>query len=158
MYDKVISVLKDCEQNNPHHDKAVLMHTLNIVALLSDYGADADLIKAGYLHDIGKPLVKQCVNGTDIFHDHSNAGVEYIKANFDVNDNVLNLVKYHDTTFDKSKTIFRYIRKFGIKFMQDLFLLRYCDILSQSKHHRYEKLNQFVKSMKMFVDCIKKVA
>ena len=44
---------------NKHHEFDVYNHTLNYVRHLKKMTADSEMIVAGYLHDIGKPVVKK---------------------------------------------------------------------------------------------------
>ena len=72
------SILKGYDQNNPHHDRDLLAHTLGVLdgirALQLPYGDAFPLSVAALLHDIGKPETAQLKQGRTVFYGHSLAG------------------------------------------------------------------------------------
>jgi poly(A) polymerase len=75
-----LAVLAGVEQRDLYHHKDVFEHTMKVVDNLSGVTDDLRLRFAGLVHDIGKPRVKQFVEGTGwTFHGHEQVGVRMLK-------------------------------------------------------------------------------
>ncbi len=75
-----IAVLAGVEQRDLYHHKDVFEHTMKVVDNLAEVTDDLKLRFTGLVHDIGKPRVKQFVEGTGwTFHGHEQAGVHMLK-------------------------------------------------------------------------------
>ena len=55
-YNALLSELRKIDHHNPHHTETIGAHCENAAALLRKTGASKDLVLAGLLHDIGKPI------------------------------------------------------------------------------------------------------
>jgi poly(A) polymerase len=75
-----LAVLAGIEQRDLYHHKDVFDHTMKVVDNLAGVTDNLKLRFAGLVHDIGKPRVKQFVEGTGwTFHGHEQAGVHMLK-------------------------------------------------------------------------------
>lgn len=75
-----LAVLAGVEQRDLYHHKDVFEHTMKVVDNLAAVTDDLKLRFAGLVHDIGKPRVKQFVEGTGwTFHGHEQVGVRMLR-------------------------------------------------------------------------------
>ncbi len=131
--------LKGCSQNHERHVYDVWGHT---VATVDAIKPEAHLRFAMLLHDSGKPHVKSTdENGVDHFYSHAKTSkkiadgiLSRLKTSNKFRNTVCNLVEHHDFLPDKisRKTHKKYIAKFGIETVRDLFDIREADIRGQN--------------------------
>lgn len=75
-----LALLVGVEQRDWYHHKDVFEHTMKVVDNLAENTDDLKLRFTGLVHDIGKPRVKQFVEGTGwTFHGHEQVGVRMLK-------------------------------------------------------------------------------
>ncbi len=123
-----------CEQRCDFHDKDVWEHT---VCTVESIKADTDLRLAALLHDCGKPYCKTTdANGIDHFYGHAGISREIgekillrMKASNKMREHICMLTEYHDFQPHKisKRTYLKYIGKFGIETVRDLFEVRRAD-------------------------------
>ncbi len=158
LYDDVFSLfipeLKDMirfEQNNPYHAYDVFDHTIHAV----EHCESNDLIVrlAVFFHDFGKPHSYQ--DGEDGYRhfkghgrvsaDITNAIMKRLRFDNETRNNVVELVYYHDATFEVGKKyVKRWLNKIGEKQFRRLLEVRKADIKGQKpdyKPERIEKVN-----------------
>lgn len=162
-FDKMIAT----EQNHPHHQYNVGIHTLKVIEHVHEQVKELELDKktlsllswTALLHDIGKPDTKTVdEEGIDHFYFHVPKSREMAKAilkrlrwdNHTI-DSICRLVQYHDVNFSKKKgKMRRLMNEIGVEYMPNLFLIMKADILSQSMYMREEKLQDLQKAKKLF--------
>lgn len=138
---KVIPELKaavDFEQNNPYHDYTVFGHTMK--ALSRCESNDLTVRLAVLLHDIGKPSCYQDdTDGHRHFKGHGKVSSEIaenilrrLKFDNETVANVIELIKYHDSTFEvRKKHIRRWLNKIGETQFRRLLAVRIADVKGQ---------------------------
>lgn len=141
--------MNNCTQNHERHIYDVWGHTVKAVESIPP---DPALRFAMLLHDSGKPHCKTTdENGIDHFYSHGKISrkiayetLSRLKTSNKFRDEVCNLVEYHDFLPDKisKKTYKRYIAKLGFETVENLFLIREADILSQNPEFHAESLSE----------------
>ena len=137
------------KQNNPYHCYPVYAHILTVLKEC----VDADIITklAAFFHDIGKPHCYQDDdNGIRHFKGHGKVSAEMtddimrrLKFDNDTREKVVQLVYYHDATFEVGKKyVRRWLNKIGIDQFKRLLVLRRADIMGQSETHREERIQK----------------
>lgn len=137
------------KQNNPYHCYPVYAHILTVLKEC----VDADIITklAAFFHDIGKPHCYQDDdNGIRHFKRHGKVSAEMtddimrrLKFDNDTREKVVQLVYYHDATFEVGKKyVRRWLNKIGIDQFKRLLVLRRADIMGQSELNRDERLQK----------------
>ncbi len=151
------------DQNNPWHIYDVWEHTL--IAL--QFSPTDDLITnfAILFHDIGKPHCKT-VDDDGIYHfkghgeissDITNAVLRRLKFTNENREQIIELIKYHDATFEESnKSIKKWLNKIGEEQLRRLLILRRCDILAQSDKERESRLRKISNLENMLDDVLAK--
>ena len=128
----------DISQARPgrHHTADVFTH--NLLSLKFCPSKDPIVRFATLLHDIGKPTVRsEDKEGLVIFHNHEVAGAKLAKdicerlrlSNKD-KDKIVTLIRWHMFSVNENQTdaaIRRFIRKIGVKNVQDMMDLRVGD-------------------------------
>ena len=137
------------KQNNPYHCYPVYAHILTVLKEC----VDADIITklAAFFHDIGKPHCYQDDdNGIRHFKGHGKVSAEMtddimrrLKFDNDTREKVVQLVYYHDATFEVGKKyVRRWLNKIGIDQFKRLLVLRRADIMGQTKYYREERIQK----------------
>ena len=137
------------KQNNPYHCYPVYAHILTVLKEC----VDADIITklAAFFHDIGKPHCYQDdKNGIRHFKGHGKISADMTdvimrRLKFDNNtrDKVVQLVYYHDASFEVGKKyVRRWLNKIGVDQFKRLLVLRRADIMGQSKYYREERIQK----------------
>lgn len=141
-----------CEQQNPHHIYTVGVHTEKVVEYCLEHGADDELVRAAWLHDIGKMKVKKMVSETRaIFTGHAAVSAEIAKKIGESN-YVINLIYWHDAAMmmDMGQPVpFEDLASFGRAWCKDLALLMEADQLAQ---HPTFKMEQKQHTRMIFVE------
>lgn len=129
-----LMIMKDFEQNNPHHNLDLMKHTERTM-----HNVDGVEIKlAAMFHDAGKPSCKDYANDT-IAHYYGHAKVSAdiarafllrMKASADEIKHVLPLVKLHDMQLT-DKAFKRVAAKYSPEIAKDLIKLQLADKLAQ---------------------------
>ena len=128
----------DFPQKNPHHDYDVFGHTVHAVENCDS--DDLTVRLAVFFHDFGKPYSYQ--DGEDgIRHFKGHGGVsadmtdvimKRLKFDNETRNNVVQLVYYHDATFEVGKKyVKRWLNKLGEKQFRRLLDVRRADIKGQ---------------------------
>ncbi len=153
-----IPELKDMigfEQNNPYHAYDVFDHTIHAVEHCESN--DLTVRLAVFFHDFGKPHSYQ--NGEDGYRhfkghgrvsaDITNAIMKRLRFDNETRNNVVELVYYHDATFEVGKKyVKRWLNKIGEKQFRRLLEVRKADIKGQKPDYeseRIEKVNNIEK-------------
>lgn len=142
----IIPEIKECngfDQQNIHHDKDVLQHTLAVVELVE---ATPELRISAFLHDIGKPL---CFSVDDNGQGHF---ILHHRISADISKNILKRLKFDNKTIDKvsglvynhmrrcedfkRSAVKRFINKVGIDNLDDLFKLQIADVKGCAEEYR----------------------
>lgn len=154
--------MNGCTQNHERHIYDVWGHTVAAVAVITPEPA---LRFAMLFHDSGKPHCKTTnKNGTDHFYSHGKTSkkiafeiLSRLKTSNKFRDVVCSLVEYHDFLPDKisKKTYKKYIAKFGIDTVENLFLIREADVLAQNPEFHKESLEQNEIGKKILNEIIK---
>ena len=148
----------DFPQKNPHHDYDVFGHTVHAVENCDS--DDLTVRLAVFFHDFGKPYSYQ--DGEDgIRHFKGHGGVsadmtdvimKRLKFDNETRNNVVQLVYYHDATFEVGKKyVKRWLNKLGEKQFRRLLDVRRADIKGQKavcstdKKDKIEKLDAIEK-------------
>lgn len=131
---------KNFAQNNPYHIYDVLNHTF--VALRALEKEDDIITKLAVLfHDIGKPhCYQEDKDGIGHFYGHAKVSAEMtdkimrdLKFDNKTRESVVELIKYHDTTFVESKAaVNRWLNKIGQEQFRRLLRIHLADIFGQS--------------------------
>lgn len=136
----ILPELKGCvgfNQHNPHHDKDVFNHILDVVDNTEN---DLILRLSALFHDIGKPETFSLdINGVGHFYKHDTKSAEITKKvmkrlkydNKSIN-RVANLVKEHMSTYDElsDRSLKRLINRVGVDNIYNLFKLQIADAKS----------------------------
>lgn len=137
------------KQNNPYHCYPVYAHILTVLKEC----VDADIITklAAFFHDIGKPHCYQDDNnGIRHFKGHGKVSADMtdvimrrLKFDNDTREKVVQLVCYHDASFEVGKEyVRRWLNKIGVEQFKRLLVLRRADIMGQSKYYREERIQK----------------
>lgn len=136
-------------QNNPYHKYSVYGHS--IVVLQECESSDIITKLAAFFHDIGKPHCYQDdKNGIRHFKGHGKVSADMadvimrrLKFDNDTRKKVVQLVYYHDASFEVGKKyVRRWLNKIGVDQFKRLLVLRRADIMGQSKHYREERIQK----------------
>jgi tRNA nucleotidyltransferase (CCA-adding enzyme) len=127
------------EQNNPHHIYNVWEHTVKALGA-SEKGQVMRL--AMLFHDSGKPARKTTdENGIDNFHGHPEVSCDIartvlnrLRCDNQTKDDVLFLVRYHDTRFSpKDNRVRKFIADVGEERFRELMKAKRADMAAQSR-------------------------
>lgn len=128
----------DFPQNNPYHDFDVFGHTVHAV---KNCNSDDLIVRlAVFFHDFGKPHSYQDGDdGIRHFKGHGRVSADMtdiimkrLKFDNDTRNNVVQLVYYHDATFEVGKKyVKRWLNKLGEKQFRRLLNVRRSDIKGQ---------------------------
>lgn len=148
----------DFPQKNPHHDYDVFGHTVHAV---ENCNSDDLTVKlAVFFHDFGKPYSYQDgEDGIRHFKGHGRVSADMtdvimkrLKFDNETRNNVVQLVYYHDATFEVGKKyVKRWLNKLGEKQFRRLLDVRRADIKGQKavcstdKKDKIEKLDAIEK-------------
>lgn len=137
------------KQNNPYHCYPVYAHILTVLKECTDTDIITKL--AAFFHDIGKPHCYQDdENGIRHFKGHGKVSADMtdaimrrLKFDNDTREKVVQLVYYHDATFEVGKKyVRRWLNKIGVDQFKRLLVLRRADIMGQSELSRDERLQK----------------
>ena len=138
-----ISPMIGFEQHNPHHDKDVWAHTIQVVASTP---ADPVLRWTALLHDIGKPhCFSLADDGVGHFYGHAEKSTELTKCILDrlrfdnaSKDRISTLVRYHDLPIAaEKKPVKRLMSKLGADTVRQLIEVHKADTKGQSDICQY---------------------
>lgn len=145
-----------CQQNTVWHDSNVLHHTCKAISYLRPF--DEDLAYVLLFHDLGKPQTKTTKDGQDHFYAHPRYSAQIASRIMKTlrfrklsSRRILDLVYYHDADLSlRLKTIhfFRVELGWSDEKMQDLFTIRYCDLMAHSA--KGQKSYAQVEAFKLF--------
>ena len=148
----------DFPQKNPHHDYDVFGHTVHAVENCNS--DDLTVRLAVFFHDFGKPHSYQDgEDGIRHFKGHGRVSADMtdvimkrLKFDNETRNNVIQLVYYHDATFEVGKKyVKRWLNKLGEKQFHRLLDVRRADIKGQKavcstdKKDKIEKLDAIEK-------------
>ena len=137
------------EQNNPYHRYPVYEHILTVLKECTNTDIITKL--TAFFHDIGKPHCYQDdENGIRHFKGHGKVSADMtdgimrrLKFDNDTREKVVQLVYYHDATFEVGKKyVRRWLNRIGIDQFKRLLALRRADIMGQSELNRDERLQK----------------
>lgn len=168
-YNKIISQfipevvpMVSFDQNNPYHYLDVFAHSCQVLTICRLYNADLITKLAAFFHDIGKPHCYQDdENGIRHFKGHGKVGADMtdaimrsLKFDNDTREKVVQLIYYHDATFEVDKKyVRRWLNKIGVNQFKRLLMLRRADIMGQSKYYREERIQK----LDAVKDCLEEV-
>lgn len=157
-YNKIISQfipevvpMVSFDQHNPYHYLDVFAHSCQVLTICRIYNADLITKLAAFFHDIGKPHCYQDdKNGIRHFKGHGKISADMtdvimrrLKFDNDTRDKVVQLVYYHDASFEVGKKyVRRWLNKIGVDQFKRLLVLRRADIMGQSETHREERIQK----------------
>lgn len=150
------------DQHNPYHYLDVFAHSCQVLTICRIYNADLITKLAAFFHDIGKPHCYQDDdNGIHHFKGRGKVSAEMtddimrrLKFDNDTREKVVQLVYYHDATFEVGKKyVRRWLNKIGIDQFKRLLVLRRADIMGQSKYYREERIQK----LDTVKDCLEEV-
>lgn len=139
----------DFSQNNPYHQFNVYDHTIH--AIQHCESSDLTTRLAVLFHDIGKPHCYQdSEDGKRHFKGHgrvsadmTNEIMKRLKFDNETRNNVVQLVYYHDATFEIGKKyIKRWLNKIGITQFRRLLDVRRADIKGQKSDYNKERIEK----------------
>lgn len=134
-------------QNNLHHSYDVFEHTIH--ALENCNSSDLTTKLAIFFHDFGKPSCFQDdEDGTRHFRGHGEVSAEItdnimkrLRFENKIREDVVQLVRYHDTTFEVSKKCMkRWLNKIGETQFRKLLEIREADVRGQSPNPAPERI------------------
>ena len=157
-YNKIISQfipevvpMVSFDQHNPYHYLDVFAHSCQVLTICRIYNADLITKLAAFFHDIGKPHCYQDdENGIRHFKGHGKVSADMtdvimrrLKFDNDTREKVVQLVYYHDASFEVGKKyVRRWLNKMGVDQFKRLLVLRRADIMGQSELNRDERLQK----------------
>lgn len=157
-YNKIISQfipevvpMVSFDQNNPYHYLDVFAHSCQVLTICRLYNADLITKLAAFFHDIGKPHCYQDdENGIRHFKGHGKSSADMtdaimrrLKFDNDTREKVVQLVFYHDATFELgNRYVRRWLNKIGVDQFKRLMVLRRADIIGQSEQYREERIQK----------------
>lgn len=139
------------KQNNPYHYLDVFAHSCQVLTICRLYNADLITKLAAFFHDIGKPRCYQDdEDGVRHFKGHGKVSADMtdsimrrLKFDNDTREKVVQLVYYHDASFEVGKKyVRRWLNKIGVNQFKRLLVLRRADIMGQSELNRDERLKK----------------
>lgn len=145
------------DQQNPHHDYDVYVHTLKAVSACP---AEPILRWAALLHDTGKPHTFTKDERGGHFYGHAAISKEIarralhaMKCDRKRLDRVLLLVEKHDLVMNGTeKQLKRIVRQIGEDAARELLLLHRADVSAQAACHRAERVEEADRLLKMLED------
>lgn len=149
-------------QNNPHHAYDVFEHTIH--ALENCDSSDLTTKLAIFFHDFGKPSCFQDdEDGTRHFRGHGEVSAEItdnimkrLRFENKIREDVVQLVRYHDTTFDVSKKcVKRWLNKIGETQFRKLLEIREADVRGQSPNPAPERIQKIRNVEKVLEEVLK---
>ncbi|WP_218641676.1 CCA tRNA nucleotidyltransferase [Paenibacillus odorifer] len=156
----ILPELEDCkgfDQHNPHHDKDVFGHILEV---LKNTPAILEVRLSALLHDIAKPVTFSLDdNGIGHFYTHEYVGaamaheiMRRLKFDNDTTEKVCTLVNEHMSKYDQFRTATakKLINRVGVDNIDNLFHLQIADIKGHVLPHNID----IVTNMKNAVDDI----
>lgn len=136
-------------QSNPYHDYDVYDHTVHSVEHCK---SDNLLVKlAVFFHDIGKPhSFQDGEDGIRHFKGHGKVSADItdnvmkrLKFDNETRNNVVELVYYHDATFEVGKKyVKRWLNKIGEEQFRRLLKVRKADILGQKQDYEQSRIDK----------------
>lgn len=152
-------MIKGYNQNNPHHDKDLLMHTLSVVRELQNSGADINLLIAGLFHDIGKLKTKIEKNGISHYYEHEQVSASMTKdiltklrfSKKDISE-ICDIIKYHELPQTTHKGFQKLLCETNNEIIEKVFKLRIADILAQSNYKIIEKFSMLLDKQKIYIE------
>lgn len=136
-------------QNNPYHSYDVFMHTVHA---LEKCESDDLIVKlAVFFHDFGKPHCYQDgEDGVRHFKGHGKVSAEItdtimkrLKFDNDTRNKVVELVYYHDATFEVGKKyVKRWLNKIGEEQFKRLLEVRKADIKGQKEDYEQSRIDK----------------
>lgn len=139
------------KQNNPYHYLDVFAHSCQVLTICRLYNADLITKLAAFFHDISKPRCYQDdEDGVRHFKGHGKVSADMtdsimrrLKFDNDTREKVVQLVYYHDASFEVGKKyVRRWLHKIGVEQFERLLVLRRADIMGQSQLKQDEKLEK----------------
>lgn len=138
------------DQNNPYHAYDVYNHTIKAI---ENCDSDDLIVRlAVFFHDFGKPHCYQDdpVYGIRHFKGHgklssdmTNEVMRHLRFDNDTRNKVVELVYYHDATFEVDKKhIRRWLNKIGEEQFRRLLEVRKADIKGQSPDYETERIQK----------------
>lgn len=168
-YNKIISQfipevapMVSFDQYNPYHYLDVFAHSCQVLTICRVYDTDLITKLAAFFHDIGKPHCYQDDDsGIRHFKGHGKVSAEMtdgimrrLKFDNDTREKVVQLVYYHDATFEVGKKyVRRWLNKIGVNQFKRLLMLRRADIMGQSKYYREGRIQK----LDAVKDCLEEV-
>ena len=150
-------------QNNPYHVYTVDFHSMIAYQMVQDNG-ELILRLATLFHDIGKPHCYQDgSNGIRHFKGHAKVSAEMTEQilrrlkfdNYTI-DNVVELIRYHDATFNVGgKYVKRWLNKIGKEQFKRLLELRKADIKAHNPRYIDDRLDK-IREIEMILENILK--
>lgn len=142
------------DQQNPHHDYDVYVHTLKAVSACP---AEPILRWAALLHDTGKPHTFTKDERGGHFYGHAAISKEIarralhaMKCDRKRLDRVLLLVEKHDLVMNGTeKQLKRIVRQIGEDAARELLLLHRADVSAQAACHRAERVEEADRLLQM---------
>lgn len=147
-----IPELKDMfefQQNNPYHDYDVYSHTVHSIEHCKSDNLVVRL--AVFFHDIGKPhSFQDGEDGIRHFKGHGKVSADItdnimkrLKFDNETRNNVVELVYYHDATFEVGKKyVRRWLNKIGEEQFRRLLKVRKADILGQKQDYEQSRIDK----------------
>ena len=139
------------DQNNPYHNLDVFAHSCKVLTVSKICDADVITKLAAFFHDIGKPYcyqedeygIRHFKGHGKVSADMTNGIMRRLKFDNDTREKVVQLIYYHDASFDVGKKyVRRWLNKIGIDQFERLLTLRRADILGQSELNRDKRLQK----------------
>lgn len=136
-------------QNNPYHDYDVYDHTVHSVEHCKSDNLIVRL--AVFFHDIGKPhSFQDGEDGIRHFKGHGKVSADItdnimkrLKFDNETRNNVVELVYYHDATFEVGKKyVRRWLNKIGEEQFRRLLKVRKADILGQKQDYEQSRIDK----------------
>lgn len=139
----------DFPQNNPYHAYDVFEHTIHAIEKCESDELAVRL--AVFFHDFGKPYCYQ--DGEDGYRhfkghgrvsaDITDAIMKRLRFDNETRNNVVELVYYHDATFEVGKKyVKRWLNKIGEKQFRRLLEVRRADIKGQKPDYEAERIEK----------------
>lgn len=151
------------DQHTPYHSYDVFEHTVQALHYNEHFNCKSDLITRLTIlfHDIGKPA---CATWDEEnpeimhFYGHGEKSAEItdeimrrLKFDNETRKAVVELVKYHDTSFeDTEKSIRRWLNKIGPEQFQRMIEVKIADINAQDLSYLPERLDKIQNVQKLF--------
>lgn len=145
----------DFEQRTPHHIYTVGEHTQSVVQYCMEHGASDEVLKAAWLHDVGKLTTRHFDGEQDHFYNHAIVSAE-IANHLGESEYVVQLIRYHDVFFSYSQKTIKKLAANGQKWCEDLSLLMLADLAGQhptfKREEKLQKRALFLQSLQQALD------